>query len=499
MKTALAIVRLLVAAMAILGTSVAMCQPALQPSKAKVAGAWQSLTQVDVDAAYRLLRDNHPASTPEAHDPMFVARLDHAHTQALARISSVNSMEGYAAVLREFANAMGDGHISTYLKFQQQEVDWAGVVVARRGQDWVIANEDEAIVGSDVIGAKLVSCDGIAIPEMARRVMKFRTVEGVEAMQIMRAGRLLLDDGNPFLHRPSACKIDQNGDIRLLSLHWQSIDFERLSKTYWKPAYGAAGFGVKTVGAGYWVAIEQLDTRAQAVINQVSSDAEKLRHSSFVVVDLRGNDGGDDGYGRRLAEALYGKAFVNERLGAPTDACPSVFRASEQNIASTRAGAAAFKTSGNNDAARDYDHATSSMEAARLAGRALTGPAECSVTAGHGNASSRPMMKAPVIILTDVACFSSCINTVGFFRKLGAIQVGQMTGADTHYSEVREITLPSGLSMFSTLMALMPDAPAHIGPYEPHVPYNGDIADTATLMAWIPAHALTYDSTLSRN
>jgi len=32
----------------------------------------------------------------------------------------------------------------------------------------------------------------------------------------------------------------------------------------------------------------------------------------------------------------------------------------------------------------------------------------------------------------------------------------QLLGADTHYSEVREIVLPSGLSTFSTLQAMMP-------------------------------------------
>jgi hypothetical protein len=66
------------------------------------------------------------------------------------------------------------------------------------------------------------------------------------------------------------------------------------------------------------------------------------------------------------------------------------------------------------------------------------------------------------------------------------------TGTDTHYSEVREITLPSGFATFSTLMALMPDAPPHIEPFVPDLPYEGDIADTAALETWVPAHALQH-------
>jgi hypothetical protein len=74
---------------------------------------------------------------------------------------------------------------------------------------------------------------------------------------------------------------------------------------------------------------------------------------------------------------------------------------------------------------------------------------------------------------------------VDFFRKLGAIQAGDMTGSDTHYSEVREIVLPSGLSTFSTLDAIMPDAPPQIGPFAPDFTFTGDIADTDAVQQWI--------------
>ena len=74
---------------------------------------------------------------------------------------------------------------------------------------------------------------------------------------------------------------------------------------------------------------------------------------------------------------------------------------------------------------------------------------------------------------------------VGFFRKLGAVQVGEATGSDTHYAEVRQIVLPSGLSTFSTLQAIMPDYPRQIGPFVPQLTYSGNIANTPALEAWI--------------
>ncbi|HET6971352.1 MAG TPA: hypothetical protein VFH92_09520, partial [Phenylobacterium sp.] len=94
-------------------------------------------------------------------------------------------------------------------------------------------------------------------------------------------------------------------------------------------------------------------------------------------------------------------------------------------------------------------------------------------------------MRGQVFVLTDAVCFSSCLQAVEFFRNLGAVQLGQPTGADTHYSEYRQITLPSGLSTFSTLAAMIPAAPRNIGPYTPRDAYDGDIADTAAVEAWV--------------
>jgi hypothetical protein len=47
--------------------------------------------------------------------------------------------------------------------------------------------------------------------------------------------------------------------------------------------------------------------------------------------------------------------------------------------------------------------------------------------------------------------------------------------------------LPSGLSTFSTLEAIIPSLPRAIGPYEPELRYDGNFNDTAALEAWIVA------------
>jgi hypothetical protein len=102
-----------------------------------------------------------------------------------------------------------------------------------------------------------------------------------------------------------------------------------------------------------------------------------------------------------------------------------------------------------------------------------------------GSVPTGSKLKGRLILITDNLCFSSCLIVAKDFRDLGALHVGQTTDADTHYSEVREELLPSGLSKFSTLQAMAPAEPPQEGPFVPSVLYDGDIADTAALERWI--------------
>jgi hypothetical protein len=73
---------------------------------------------------------------------------------------------------------------------------------------------------------------------------------------------------------------------------------------------------------------------------------------------------------------------------------------------------------------------------------------------------------------------------VSNWRDLGAVQIGRTTDANTHYSEVRDDMMPSGLSTFSTMMAVSPGTPLRLGPFSPARQFDGDIADTRAVEAW---------------
>ena len=424
-----------------------MSVSAAKPSGAPAAAeAWRLMTQVDIDAAYRLLKDNHPGAVAETNDPQFVSALAVAHAAALQRAQVVSNYEGYTAVLGEFAIAMGDGHISSRPVFVPRTLKWAGIVAAKRGTDWVVASDEPKIVGQELAGARILTCDGAPIDVLAHDVLHFRGIVSVPATSVMKAVWLFIDTGNPY-----------------------------------------AGFGVRASGSGYWIGIKQLTPEAQAVIDKVRAEEAHIRSASYVVVDLRGNDGGADSYGRALAEQIYGPDFVQARLGPKeydTGGCQEVFRASADNILAIGLSATEFQKAGDAIDADGYTRALAQMKAAAASGRPLAGNLTCPQTVHEGEGiAARPHGK--IFVLTDAACFSSCIEVARYFRQLGAIHVGQATSADTRYSEVRRIVLPSGLSALSTLQAVTPDAPLHIGPYEPKYEFAGDIADTAAFEKWI--------------
>lgn len=454
---------------------------------------WRSLTRMDVEAAYALLEENHPGALPEVGDMEFLSALAAGHAKALARATTVTNLEAYTATMGEFAAAMGDGHIRLRPRFLPRMLQWAGIVATKRGSNWLVANEDRDIVGLELTGARVINCDGQEAEARAFEALHFRADMSSQASQSMNAGWLLIDDGNPFVARPRECTFESGGQNVTVALHWANINLDTLMRQYWTHPYGEAGYGVRPSGAGYWIAIQQLSPRAQPVIEAVKSQQRDIRSAPYTVVDLRGNGGGDDAYGRALAEALYGSEHVSSVLGpkaGEAGVCDPVFRASQDNIAAIEASALEFVQSGDKAGADEYTAAVRSMKAAAARGHALTGNPSCKPKTKDNPRKAPSMMLGKVLILTDVACFSSCIGTVEFFRKLGATQVGQTTGADTHYSEVREIGLPSELGTFSTLTAIEPEEPRNIGPYAPAYEYSGDISDTNAVEKWITAVVL---------
>jgi hypothetical protein len=459
---------------------------------------WSAIATQDVEAAFRLLRDNHPGAAPELHDLEFQRRLENAHTLALKRARTVTSYQGYLFALAGFATDMGDKHIWSRPTFVVNLPRWAGIIVSKRGDAW-IATDTEADQ-STVLGASLISCDGEAVQDLARKnIGGFHAVWSVGAQQIQNAPWLLIDEGNPFITRPKACVFEHNSRRETVTLNWVRIKRESLLPRVQKAiGAGAAGFGVRRVGQGYWIALQDLlSDHARAVVKAVEEQKMTLREAPYVVLDLRGNRGGSSVMGRQIAASLLGTDAADARLGPATEtACggpDGSWRASEDNIKQLEfVEASPLVTQGGPEIKKIVQDTLRDARAAFAQGKAFSASINCPIEPPKPPAATQPpsLMKGRLILLTDNLCFSSCLSVTDDFRTLGAFHVGQTTDAATHYVDVREQYLPSGYSMFSTLESVDPGSAREVGPFDPVLKYDGDIADTAALEAWVIATAV---------
>ncbi|MEQ7874303.1 S41 family peptidase [Sphingomonas sp. ASV193] len=487
---------LLAVAAASLSTAAVASAPNAEPSaKAQDAAAfWRGAAERDVEAAYILVRDNHPAAVPELGDTRFTGALATAHALAAARARSVHDYDAYTATLAAFADALGDKHLWSRPTYVLERPSWPGFLTSKRGSHWIVTERAD---GEDpsLKGAELLSCDGIPAERMAERSLgQFRVDWSVGAQQIQAAPWLLIDEHNPFVTRPRACTFNAAGKSLTLPLSYATIHRVDLADRI-KRAGGAgvAGLGIRRVGGGAWIALGTLLDSAAPLVDEVERRADELRAAPFVVVDVRGNGGGSSTYATRIADALLGNAYVDARLGASddSDSCADVWRASPGNIAQLEDLLAKSGTSRGPEFVRIVTKMIADAKAARRAGKPWIIPAACQPREGGTPVPAlpapapAPAFKGKFILLTDNRCFSSCLVLTDTYRRLGAIQVGQTTDANTHYTEVREVLLPSGMSYFSTLQAFSPLNPRQYGPFVPRHSYADDIADTADVEKWV--------------
>jgi hypothetical protein len=445
---------------------------------------WPAITARDVQAAYELVAVDHPAMADELSVRPFRASFEAGRALALERAHGVRDYDGYRAVLAGLAVSAGDKHIWSRPNYQPEVVQWAGLIMTRRGNRYVVLEQEDAPPDASLVGSALTSCDGVSADEFAaQKLGGFRAVWSIEAQRIQRAPELFIDEGNPFVLRPLACVFEQEGKAVAHTLVWRAIlRSDLIVRTRPARNRGAAGFGVRPFAGGLWISLQSLDDRAPAVVDAVRAQEAALRGAPIVVLDLRGNGGGNSTFGRQIATVLFGTARTGKLLEGGS--CRAAWRLSARNIAQIREFRERFATSAPEFAA-EMDEQLAAADAALAAGREFTGPTTCPSSDAPAADEAPPAARGRIVLLTDNTCFSSCLMVTDDFRRLGALHVGQATDANTHYMEVREERLPSGLSMFSTLQAINPQMPPQLGPFVPAERYDGDIADTAALETWI--------------
>ena len=263
----------------------------------------------DSQAAFELIASSHPAADPALGDAAFLARLETARRHVAERLPLVKDAGGHAALMRGLAADFGDGHIWSRPVFAPVFRKWAGMLLVRRGAAWIVGSQGA------LPGARLVSCDGVAAEDWARpRVADFHGDPAIEAQIAKTAPELLLDERNPFVTLPTRCTFRKDGHNMPLDLAWRRMEQAEFEKRVREAQHSAkAGMRAKPFDGGWWIGMETMSNRAEEMLARVEENLDAVRAAPLVVVDVRGNSGGNSAYGDWLARLLVGKKSAGRR------------------------------------------------------------------------------------------------------------------------------------------------------------------------------------------
>lgn len=477
----------LLSALAANGAALAAEAPSLDP-KAEARAHWQGLARNDLDFAYALLRDNHPGMAPEFGDTAFRARIDAAYDAAKTRISAIETYASLRYTLETFAAAAIDEHVNADFGLQRKYVVWPGFLTRVDGERYfVVRAEGDDTSAAPAEGAELIACDGVAAAELARRKIAPNVADwSIEAQRAGNAWRLVVDERNGFFPALKSCTFEIKGARSETPLVWQGATQDKIAAVIARTTQSArSGYGVERLAdGGFWIAMEHMDGEAEPVVQEALARRAELRAAPYVVVDVRGNGGGSSSYGDRLAKILFGRA---PRYDGPV--IREAWRASPGNLKAMEEEAenAPQRRPGDKDYA-DWTRSTAAMLKKALSeGRALapSAPRKGETPPPFTDPAGGKPGEARIYLLTDNACFSSCLLMADTFKRLGAAQIGRATNAATNYMESRGEALPSRLAYFYFLQKASIGSPLKIGPYEPAARFDGDMRDTEALKRWV--------------
>jgi len=449
--------------------------------------AWARMAEEDLRAAYTLIAETHPGSVPARGDALFLKQLQSGRQEAEALARSARTFGGYRAALQRFAASLGDAHLSTS-SWVRPDRFWPGFAVSNRSGKWeVVARADDE---APPLGARLLSCDGEKPDALAaRRLAPFVHDWSVREHRAKASASLLTDTGNPLQPRLAACDFQMPGGAAASHrLNWKSISSAKFAEHLAAASPSASQeVSLQPFDGGWWIRLGSLSGAALPLLKEAEERLAELRSAPFIVIDLRGNQGGASFFSDRLAEIIYGAARV-EAVRRPKGAKGPemmVWRASPSALEDAAAYLARAQRSLPSD-----DPLVGGMRAQHEAIREALAKGQAFAEAptlvpadAKAGSDSSPRRPPKAILVTDSLCFSSCLLATRLFRDLGALHVGEETDSNTHYSNLKTITLPSGLSTFSTLQAYSTWTPRKLGPYTPEVVFAGDTADDAAVKA----------------
>ena len=474
------------------------------PARPTTPEGWRDLTLSDLAAARDVLNTQTPIPFDD-DNPSYPAWLQQGYEQAAARAAAVNDQSGYYYTLAFYLSGFGDPHISVNSNVDLPAATWPGFVAASRNGGAVVVMRDESDADAPAIGAQILSCEGRSLEDLAaERLYPFVLNERLALDRRRAATRLFMNRPIPGAPAPANCRFSENGIERDIALRWRALPDP--ADGYWA-AYQTASMGARaewgvteSAPGVFWIGIPTFssgsDTAPQLdqLVRDIEARAADMRAARAIVIDVRGNGGGNSAWADRIAEAVFGERVARRAARASSGRSATDWRASPENIAYWRAWLTdvAIPEFGETSEAVEFGRsAIEGMERSLTRDPPIWRQGWPIVSRNGGLTERRPRggrrpFAAQVYLLSNGTCGSSCLNfadTVLFVP--GVRLIGSATSGDGPYMEVRNVTLPSGLATLTIPQKVwrgMGRGPLEA--YQPDVAYDG-AWDDASVRAWV--------------
>lgn len=454
------------------------------------AEQWRAAARQDIEAIHDTLRDNAPFMVVDRDSAGMRRWLETGRAEALADLAKVGDGRGYYYVLARYVGGFRDGHLGLGLTkgaIKGRMPDWPGFAMrwSEGGYPvgWV---EPGSEATAPPVGAVLVSCDGQSAEAVAEaRLDRLFANLNLEAERSASAFQLLRDYHYP-IERPRACSFRTAEGDKRWTLHWSTPSGDVVDHAAAALFPPKAKFGVAPWGAnGWWIGAPRMrgDKEWEAIYTAIDDHLAAIRTADVVVIDLRGNGGGNSDFGDRLARRLFGDPVVDAHAVRWGDL---VFKAGP--LARQWAADGVAEAKDHPEWLASIKPISDKLEAAPLGSKVVI------ATSGEGApAAQTPAnpMRAKVVVLVDHACFSACLDTLDVFTRLPGVKLaGVETGADTIFMDGMTAPLPSGKATLS--FGIKAWAQRQRGSNQPYRPdpslrYTGDLADEPALKRWLAA------------
>lgn len=245
----------------------------------------------------------------------------------------------------------------------------------------------------------------------------------------------------------------------------------------------------------YWVNIPTFHPPKDEVknLNEIIESLPQFR-DQIIIFDLRGNGGGNSFWGVDLLKALFGGEYVNQQLAKSKRNVYTEWRISQGNLNHVKALIPIIQDQfGENHPTTQWVKRTyKGMENASLRGENYYSESS-DIDQPIESSNAINSFRGHIIAIIDKGCGSACLDFIDDLKSMNAdiTFIGETTGADSVYMELRKVSLPSGKGTLGFPIKVYRNRPrGHNVPHTPDIQYKGNLQDTAELQSFILTQSL---------